>query len=81
LEQNSLITPDEYGIEMLTNDWSRWGQYYFRKPFCQLKDFSAAEIIRSYIDAVATVMEVKPEAIQSALPEFFYLKHPDNLSE
>ena len=35
--------PENYEIEILSYDWSKWRQYTY-EPICQLKDFSAEEI-------------------------------------
>ena len=41
--------PEKYGIEILSNDWSEWMDYYdTNKVVCQLKDFSADEIVFYY---------------------------------
>jgi radical SAM superfamily enzyme YgiQ (UPF0313 family) len=44
--------PDEYGVEILSFDWSKWGSS--EDFICQLKDFSAEEIHNYYSKAVAT---------------------------
>ena len=36
--------PGEYGIEILSYDWERWGRFN-TEPVCQLKEFKAGEIL------------------------------------
>lgn len=39
--------PDQYGIEILTKEWDRWGRFN-TEPVCQLKEFKADEILSSW---------------------------------
>ena len=81
--------PEKYGIEMLTRDWSSWIQpiFYITNLFgggyqlvCQLKDFSADEIMHFYKKAHMIVMRLKPEALRYTHAEFNKSKRPSQLS-
>ena len=44
--------PEKYGVEILTNDWSKWSDDY---NICQLKDFPANEIISYFHETVGSI--------------------------
>lgn len=77
--------PQRYGIEILSRDWSHWIQPLFGvtssgggayKPVCQLRDFTAGEIMDCYKKAHMIVLREKPEALRYTHEEFNKRKRP-----
>jgi radical SAM superfamily enzyme YgiQ (UPF0313 family) len=54
--------PERYGIEILSNDWSEWYTSGASAPVCQLKHFSANEIMMYYKNALEIVQSEKPKS-------------------
>ncbi|WPD21965.1 MAG: radical SAM protein [Candidatus Electrothrix aestuarii] len=55
--------PEKFGIELLSDNWMDWSQYFVERPVCQLTDFSAEEIMRSYRKAHEIIDRVNPGAL------------------
>ena len=50
--------PDEFGVEILTYEWDRWGRFN-TEPVCQLRDFSKEEIMEAWKKASMIVEKWK----------------------